>query len=82
MFDEKNVYVKQAEVKGSFKQSASGTFLLGELTVNASLKNYKTTLRKAFDITLKELKNRNSEYDETCKPVKPKSVKEDKKVRM
>jgi len=48
MFDEKNIYVRQAEIKGSFKQNSNGTFLIGELTVNSSLKNYKQILHKAF----------------------------------
>jgi len=63
MFDEKNVYIRQAEVKGSFKQNANGTFLIGELTVNSSLKNYKKVLHNAFDITMEEINTRNAEYD-------------------
>lgn len=67
MFDEKNIYVRQAEVKGSFKQNSNGTFLISELTVNSSLKNYKKVLSEAFTITLDELKFRNSEYDKIRK---------------
>jgi len=63
MFDEKNVYIRQAEVKGSFKQNASGIFLIGELTVNSSLKNYKKTLEKAFEITIGEIEKQNKKYD-------------------
>jgi len=84
--DVKNVYIKQAEVKGSFKQNSNGTILLGELTVNSSLKNYKKTLQSAFDITLAELKTRNSEYDvikkEKSTPAPPKKEKKPDKVRM
>lgn len=74
MFDEKNIYIKQAEIKSSFKQNATGTFLINELTVNSSLKNYKKTLHKAFDITMEELINRNKEFDckEECKQRKGK----------
>ena len=81
MFDEKNVYIRQAEVKGSFKQNSNGTILLGELTVNSSLKNYKKTLQSAFDITLAELKNRNSEYD-TIKKEKTPTPKKEKKTNV
>ena len=63
MFDEKNVYIRQAEVKGSFKQNSNGTFLIGELTVNSSLKNYKKVLQSAFAITMDELTVRNEEYN-------------------
>jgi hypothetical protein len=66
MFDEKNIYVRQAEIKGSFKQNSNGTFLIGELTVNSSLKNYKQILHKAFQITMDELTFRNSEFDCEC----------------
>ena len=62
MFDEKNIYIRQAEVKGSFKQNSNGTFLIGELTVNSSLKNYKKVLQSAFTITTDELTVRNEEY--------------------
>jgi hypothetical protein len=72
MFDEKNIYVRQAEVKGSFKQSSNGTFLIGELTVNSTLKNYEKTLNRAFSITLAELEKRNSEYDEKVRQKKEK----------
>ena len=87
MFDERNIYVRQAEVKGSFKQNSSGIFLLNELTVNASLKNYKQTLQKAFTITLEELEKRNNSYDckkEECKNKKKAGVKPktSDKVRM
>ena len=79
MFDEKNVYIRQAEVKGSFKQNSNGTFLIGELTVNSSLKNYKTILHKAFEITLEEINLRNTQFD---KKEKEKSCikKKDKKT--
>ena len=59
MFDEKNVYIRQAEIKGSFKQNSNGTFLIGELTVNSSLKNYEKVLGKAFEITMKQLNIQN-----------------------
>jgi hypothetical protein len=72
MADEKNIYVRQAEVKGSFKQSSNGTFLIGELTVNSTLKNYEKTLNRAFSITLAELEKRNSEYDEKVRQKKEK----------
>jgi hypothetical protein len=72
MFDEKNIYVRQAEIKGSFKQNTNGVFLINELTVNSSLKNYKQILHKAFDITLEEMNNRNAQFD--CKCDKEKSV--------
>jgi len=77
MFDEKNVYIRQAEVKGSFKQNANGTFLIGELTVNSSLKNYKKVLQSAFQITMEELNTRNAEYDKKEKktPATPKKEK-------
>lgn len=52
---EKNIYIKQAEVKGSIKQNNTGTFLLNELTVNASLKRYKEVLHSAMEITIAEL---------------------------
>ena len=78
MFDEKNVYIRQAEVKGSFKQNASGTFLIGELTVNSSLKNYKKVLQDAFKITLEELNTQNSKYDKEKKEKAPKPPKEKK----
>ena len=55
MFDEKNIYVRQAEVKGSFKQNSNGVFLLAELTVNSSLKNYQRVLDGAFKITKDKL---------------------------
>ena len=67
MFDEKNIYVRQAEVKGSFKQNANGTVLLNELTVNASLKNYKKTLKKAFEISFDEIEAQNKKYDKKDK---------------
>jgi len=80
MFDEKNIYVRQAEVKGSFKQSASGTFLINELTVNSTLKNYKKVLEDAFKITTDELNKQNENNNlkkETTLKLKPK-----KNVRM
>ena len=73
MFDEKNVYIKQAEVKGSFKQNSSGVFLINELTVNSSLKNYKKTLENAFDITIKEIIKRNAQFDEPKLKKEPKT---------
>jgi len=79
MFDEKNVYIRQAEVKGSFKQNANGTFLIGELTVNSSLKNYKKVLEGAFTITMDELNKRNSEYDKN-KKVPPATTSKNKKT--
>jgi len=78
MFDEKNIYVRQAEVKGSFKQNSNGTFLIQELTVNSSLKNYKKVLHEAFDITMEEIKNRNAEYDKIKKEKTPTPKKEKK----
>ena len=60
---EKNIYIKQAEVKGSIKQNNNGTLLINELTVNSSLKNYGKILHKALETTLTELKNRNNEND-------------------
>jgi len=74
MFDEKNVYIRQAEIKGSFKQNNSGIFLIGELTVNSSLKNYKKVLHDAFDLTLAEIKDRNSEYDGLKKEKTPPKI--------
>ena len=67
MFDEKNVYIRQAEVKATIKQNSSGTFLINDLTVNSSLKNFKKVLHNAFEITMEELNNRNSEYDKKKK---------------
>ena len=62
--DVKNVYIKQAEVKGSFDQSkTTGLVSLKELTVNSSLKNYQKVLHEAFEITFNELDHRNSRYD-------------------
>jgi hypothetical protein len=81
MFDEKNIYVRQAEVKGSFKQNNNGTFLLNELTVNSTLKNYKKILNESFTITLEELKIRNAEYDKE-KEKKQKTAKKETKARM
>ena len=74
---EKNIYVRQAEVKASMKQNASGTFLIGELTVNSSLKNYERILHEAFEITLKEIETQNNKYDAKTKTVvkKPKEIK-------
>ena len=88
MFDEKNIYVRQAEVKGSFKQNSNGVFLINELTVNSSLKNYKQILHKAFDITLEEINTRNAQFDCKCDkkekntPRTPKKEKTTDKVRM
>lgn len=87
MFDEKNIYVKQAEVKGSFKQNTNGIFLISELTVNSSLKNYKKVLERAFDITIEELENRNKDQDDkkeknSKKETKPTKDKTDTKARM
>jgi len=79
MFDEKNVYIRQAEVKGSFKQNANGTFLIAELTVNSSLKNYKKVLHNAFEITMEELTNRNNEFDKN-KKVPPTTTSKNKKT--
>ena len=81
MFDEKNVYIRQAEIKGSFKQNSNGTFLINELTVNSSLKNYKKILHEAFSITMDEITTRNSEFDDLKKekPIKKKSNKTDVK---
>lgn len=78
MFDEKNIYVRQAEVKGSFKQNTNGVFLISELTVNSSLKNYKKVLENAFTITIDELKTRNADQDEQ-KEKKPKTETKPKK---
>jgi len=78
MFDEKNIYVRQAEVKGSFKQNSNGTFLIGELTVNSSLKNYEKVLHSAFEITMKELTGRNENQlnqKEKTSPATPKKEK-------
>lgn len=65
MLDEvKNVYIRQAEVKGSFDQSkTTGLVSLKELTVNTSLKNYKKVLNEAFEITMDTIDNLNSKYD-------------------
>lgn len=86
MFDEKNIYVRQAEIKSSFKQNSNGTFLINELTVNSSLKNYEKVLHSAFDITIKELTVRNEEYDKKEKIVPletpQKKEKPTDKVRM
>ena len=84
MFDEKNVYIKQAEIKGSFKQNTNGIFLINELTVNSSLKNYKKVLHEAFDITLDELNNRNDENTskkEKAPPIPPEKEKNTKNVK-
>jgi hypothetical protein len=86
MFDEKNIYVKQAEVKSSFEQNRNGNFRITELTVNSSLKNYKRVLHEAFDITIEELNLRNKDVEEKVKPevkpiVKP-VVKTDKKANV
>jgi len=81
MFDEKNVYIRQAEVKGSFKQSANGTFLIAELTVNSSLKNYNKVLNNAFEITMNELTKRNSEYDKQKEKKTPKPSKKEKTTK-
>lgn len=78
MFDEKNIYVRQAEVKGSFKQNTNGTFLINELTVNSSLKNYKKVLHTAFEITIEELTKRNTETDKKEKKVAQKKEKNPK----
>ena len=79
MFDEKNIYVRQAEVKGCIKQSANGIFLLSDLTVNSTLKNYKKVLSEAFTITINEINTRNQLYDKqkktTVKEIKTKSKK-------
>jgi len=79
MFDEKNVYIRQAEVKGSFKQNANGTYLINELTVNSSLKNYKKVLHDAFEITMEELVSRNSEFDKN-KKIPPATPTKNKKT--
>lgn len=84
MFDEKNVYIKQAEIKGSFKQNTNGIFLINELTVNSSLKNYKKVLHEAFDITLEELNSRNDENTgkkEKAPPTTPEKEKNTKNVK-
>jgi len=77
MFDEKNVYIRQAEVKATIKQNSSGTFLINDLTVNSSLKNFKKVLQNAFQITMEELNTRNAEYDKKEKktPANPKKEK-------
>ena len=69
MFDEKNIYVKQAEVKGCIKQNNNGIYLLSELTVNSSLKNYKKVLGEAFSITIDEINKRNDELDKKESPI-------------
>jgi hypothetical protein len=79
MFDEKNIYVKQAEVKGCIKQNNNGVFLLSELTVNSSLKNYKHVLREAFSITIDEINSRN---DELARKEKTVVAKKDKKANV
>ena len=72
--DVKNVYIKQAEVKGSFDQSkTTGLVSLKELTVNSSLKNYQKVLHEAFEITFNELELRNSRYDKKEKETPKKS---------
>ena len=63
MFDEKNIYVRQAEIKGCIKQNNNGIYLISDLTINSSLKNYKQVLHKAFQITIDEINLRNHEYD-------------------
>jgi len=63
MFDEKNIYIKQAEIKGCIKQNNNGIYLLSDLTVNSSLKNYKKVLNQAFQITIEEIQSRNQEHD-------------------
>jgi len=76
-----NIYVRQAEIKGTIKQNASGTFLINEVVVNSSLKNYEKTLHTAMEITIKEINNRNKQNDKKEKPAK--TVKKEKKtVRM
>jgi len=80
MFDEKNIYVRQAEVKGCIKQNNNGIFLLSDLTVNSSLKNYKKVLHEAFQITIDEINTRNENIDKKEKIPTPK--KEKSKVRM
>ena len=75
MFDEKNIYVKQAEVKGYIKQNNNGVFLLSELTVNSSLKNYKHVLKEAFSITIDEINSRNDELAMKEKTITPKKDK-------
>ena len=56
---EKNIYVRQAEVKGSIKQQSNGTFIINEITVNSTLKNYEQTLHNALEITINEVTCRN-----------------------
>lgn len=60
---EKNIYIKQAEVKGSLKQNATGTLLINEVTVNSTLKNYKKILHDAIEITLEEIEHYNKLSD-------------------
>ena len=82
MFDEKNIYIKQAEVKGCIKQNNNGIYLLSELTVNSSLKNYKKVLNEAFEITETEIRTRNN-GKEKKDPHTPKKKKNEKTpVRM
>lgn len=81
MFDEKNVYIRQAEVKGSFKQNTNGIFLINELTVNSSLKNYKKVLHNAFEITIEELLSRNEESNKSDKKQKESESSSKKQVK-
>jgi len=78
MFDEKNIYVRQAEVKGCIKQNNNGIFLLSDLTVNSSLKNYKKVLHEAFQITIDEINTRNENIDKKEKTPAPKKEKKPK----
>jgi hypothetical protein len=79
MFDEKNIYVKQAEIKGCIKQNNNGIYLLSELTVNSSLKNYKRVLHEAFSITIDEINLRNDELEKKEKVV---VLKKEKKANV
>ena len=78
---EKNIYVKQSEIKASYKQDKNVGFLIGELTINSTLKNYKTVLNEAFKIStdkIKELNHLIDDDDKKEKNNKPPKNKKDK----
>ena len=56
---EKNIYVKQSEIKASLKQDKNIGFLIAELTINSTLKNYKKVLDEATKITIDKINELN-----------------------
>ena len=78
---EKNIYVKQSEIKASYKQDKNIGFLVGELTINSTLKNYQAVLDEAFEISMNKIQELNENLPEIKTETKDESKGESKKKK-